>query len=86
MVLLNWFSKSHGNLNRNMMWLIPIGWPKYVHIRKLNNNRVGKNTNSKANYPLENGWVTHMVHKLYIKCPLYIWNGIEHESFYFLPF
>ncbi len=26
MVLLNWFSKSHGNLNRNMMGLIPIGW------------------------------------------------------------
>jgi len=57
-----------------------------VHIRKLNNNRVGKNTNSKVNYPLKNGWVTHMVHKLYIKCPPCIWNGIEHESFYFLPF
>jgi hypothetical protein len=26
-------------------------WLKYVHIRKLNNNRVGKNINPKLNTP-----------------------------------
>ncbi len=57
-----------------------------MHIRKLDNNRVGKNTNSKVNYPLKNVWVTHVVHKLYIKCPPYIWNIIQHEYFDLIPF
>jgi hypothetical protein len=28
-----------------------IGWLKYIHIKKLDNNKVGKNENSKANTP-----------------------------------
>jgi hypothetical protein len=32
-----------------------IGWLKYAHIKKFDNYRVGKNKNSKANTPLQNG-------------------------------
>jgi hypothetical protein len=44
-----------------------------VHIRKLDNNRVGENTNPKPNTPPPpsppNSCLTHIGHKNHIKCP-----------------
>ncbi len=46
-----------------------IRWLKYMHIKKLDNNKVGENMNPEPNTPHPNSCLTHVNHKNNMTCP-----------------